>query len=92
MPGSPPRRVTEPGTSPPPSTRSNSATPVGTRSPSSPPMSASDTTAAGVGLGPAPDPDVAVDRSTSSTNVFHSPQPGQRPVHCGDAEPQSVQR
>ena len=28
----------------------------------------------------------------SSTNVFHSPQAGQRPIHFGDSYPQELQK
>jgi hypothetical protein len=30
--------------------------------------------------------------STSSISVFQAPQPGQRPVHCGDLVPHSLQQ
>jgi hypothetical protein len=32
------------------------------------------------------------DGERSSTRVFHSPQPGQRPIHLEAAWPQSVQQ
>ena len=90
MPGSPPRRVTEPGTSPPDRTRSNSSTPVGT-------AAASDTSTEDSGTG-MPDRSssstarTSGPRAASSTRVFHSPQVGQRPAQRAVVEPQSMQR
>ena len=90
IPGSPPRRVTEPGTRPPESTRSNSSTPVGT-------AVASDRSTEESGTGMAERSSASTARTNdpscaSSTRVFHSPQEGHRPVHLAEVEPQSMQR
>ena len=95
MPGEPPSSTSEPGTIPPPSTRSNSPMPVcsrgtgrvstadsGTRPPRRPPRRR------------APRRDRAPDAPSahaSSTSVFHSPQPGQRPLQRGVWCPQDEQ-
>ena len=78
-PGSPPSSVTEPGTTPPPSTRSSSATPVGIGS--TPSIGTSPIGRAGSTT--APIATAAGGASTSSTIVFHSPQPSHRPAHLG---------
>ena len=90
IPGDPPRRTSEPGTSPPPSTRSSSATPVCRRL-----AAGALTSRSGTGS-PAPPPPVPAVGARArprrapppcgrgvSTRVFHSPQPGQRPVQAG---------
>ncbi len=86
MPGSPPRRVTEPGTSPPSSTRSSSPMPVGRASPRRASMSWSSCSSA-IGRGIV----AGVSPPTSSTSVFHSPHPAHWPDHFGCAVPHSVQ-
>lgn len=87
IPGSPPTRIADPRTMP-PRTRSISAMPVRMRSPSS-------ASIASMGCGApenekdarpdAPAPPAAVSRNSSSTKVFHSPQPGHLPNHFGES-------
>ena len=91
MPGAPPISTSEPGTSPPPSTLSSSPMPVLRRSCRGVATSASATgcTAALDRLA-APPARVACDR-LSSTSVFHSPQPGQRPAQRAVSCPQAEQ-
>ena len=85
-PGSPPISTSEPGTRPPPSTRSNSSIPVEMRSESVSATSASARTGRPTGARR----DVARSR-TSSTIVFHSPQPEHWPSHLGDSWPHWLQ-
>src|SRR5690242_7089236 len=92
MPGEPPSRTTEPGTRPPPSTRSSSSMRVSRRS-----ALGALTSRSGTGRGAAvacvrdgpprrpPGPPVRL----TSASVFHSPQPGQRPVHASAEWPHS---
>ena len=90
MPGSPPRRVTEPGTSPPDSTRSNSSTPVGRAT-----ASETSTDDSGTGIDDrsrASTAETSGPSWASSTRVFHSPHEGQRPAHRAVVDPQSMQR
>src|SRR5690606_15786437 len=81
MPGSPPRRTTEPGTTPPPSTRSSSAKPVAQRLSREGSMSCRRWTAA---------PEAAAGRDgqgASKARLFHAWHDGQRPNHRGDSYP-----
>src|SRR5215207_782064 len=87
IPGEPPRSTSEPGTSPPPSTRSSSAMPVVRRATATALTSARRTGRAAL-------PGVAARRAgagCSSTSVFHSPQPRQRPCHFRASWPQAEQ-
>ena len=91
IPGSPPKRITEPGTIPPPKVLSISVICVGNLF--SPATSISDNLTAFLTL-------VPVDNKTEagyslleafiSSIVFHSPQRGQRPNHCRDSAPHSL--
>src|SRR3954469_12039754 len=84
MPGEPPSSTSEPGTRPPPSTRSSSPMPVCSRGTRSTATSRSGTGRAAAPAPPPPRPAAPPARGAgarSSTSVFHSPQPGQRPCH-----------
>ena len=93
IPGSPPTKTSDPGTIPPPSTRSNSRLFVCTR------VSSCETTFAKRSGFNCRDelctnaaPRLAFFSSTnSSTSVFHSLQPGQRPIHLADSYPHDWQ-
>src|SRR5579875_894830 len=91
-PGSPPIKTSDPGTSPPPSTRSTSPIPRTTRGASSRDTSVIGVATAGGAAAAARPPTVPPPRdgagTGSSTNVFHPPQPGQRPSHFADSYPQ----
>ncbi len=85
MPGSPPRRISDPGTRPPPSTRFSSPMPVSMRSMS---RSRISFTRCASARGMPGRRIAAVDGSfaaTCSAKVFHSPHAGQRPSHLGDS-------
>ena len=87
MPGEPPISTREPGTMPPPRTRSSSLMPVRMRA-----TWVASTCLSGKGVAAA----VpfwrafagAVGSGAVSTSVFHSPQPGQRPVQAMATWPQ----
>ena len=79
----------EPGTRPPPSTRSSSPIPVVIRS-AAPASTSASLTGRTARLERLPPPAGAAARC-SSTKVFHSPQPGQRPCHFGLSWPQAEQ-
>src|SRR5580765_3260091 len=81
-PGSPPSNIKAPGTTPPPSTRSNSAMPVGMRRVSMLVISSKGTGLESQDRGTSSEADIR-----SSTNVFHSWQDGQRPIHLGELWP-----
>ena len=83
-PGSPPTSTSEPGTRPPPSTRSSSSRPVG-----HPGRVGGRHVAQGMGAGGTHAPPGGRRSITSSTIVFHSPQPPQRPIHLGLRWPQA---
>ena len=97
MPGEPPSRTSEPGTRPPPSTRSSSPMPV--REPRRALRRCTSRSGTGAAGGRAPATPAAPARARgragagarSSTSVFHSPQPGQRPCHFGLCVPQAEQ-
>ena len=99
IPGSPPTKTRDPLTTPPPNTRSSSSYPVFIRSCSSSWISDS---LAGFILMPVtpPDPVLEIPRfpeasafaTGSSTNVFHSRQPGHWPSHFADSNPHSLQK
>ena len=94
IPGEPPRSTSEPGTIPPPTTRSSSARPVTSRATGSASTCASGTgRAAGAEprrAPPEPPEPPPVWTGRSSTSVFHSPQPGQRPSQPAVSWPHSV--
>ena len=93
MPGAPPISTSEPGTMPPPSTRSSSPMPVLKRGECPAATSASGTGFAAL-AGAARDsraPALTGSATRSSTIVFHSSQPGQRPCHLGLALPHCEQ-
>jgi hypothetical protein len=83
-PGSPKSSVVEPAMNPPPSTRSSSPTPVEHTVAVDSPRSRSEVVAGAHAARV-----LALVRSSSS--VFHSPQPGQRPAQRGVVAPQSRQ-
>jgi hypothetical protein len=92
IPGDPPMSTSDPGTIPPPRTRSSSAMPVPIRATCSASTSRNGVgrTALADALPPGPPPRGA-ETLRSSTSVFHSPQPGQRPCHFGLSCPHEEQ-
>ena len=94
IPGSPPSRTSDPGTTPPPSTRSSSPSPVVSR-PVTGSSSASATATGAARAAPpaaAPWPRTGPRAATSSTRLFHSPQPAQRPCQRPSSCPHAWQR
>ena len=94
MPGSPPTSVREPCTIPPPRTLSSSPIPVEKRA-SSPTVTSDSTAGATLSLlsetaEARPPADALL--TLSSTNVFHSLQPGHCPIHLEDSYPQFWQK
>src|SRR5262249_17596805 len=83
-PGSPPSNTSAPATTPPPKTRSNSATPVEIRGVSVADDICSNKTGVESQDGGAAAAGAVI---FSSTNVFHSWQVGQRPIHLGEVWP-----
>ena len=89
MPGSPPKSISAPGTMPPPNTRSISPKVVDIRAIEE--ISISGKAVGFVDWFPTPREGVRlclVSLMISSTNVFHSPHCGQRPIHLEDSAPQ----
>ena len=95
IPGAPPISTSEPGTIPPPSTLSSSPIPVLRRSCSAAATSPSATGATRRRRVPAPraarGAAPPAGRRTSSTSVFHSPQPGHCPAQRAVSWPQAEQ-
>ena len=87
IPGAPPISTTDPGTIPPPSTRSSSPIPLASRG-----ISGALTSPSATGTGTlAPLRAGAARPRGSSTSVFHSAHPGQRPCQRGSSCPQLAQ-
>src|SRR5579864_856536 len=90
IPGAPPISTIDPATSPPPSTTSSSPMPVPIRACSPAATSARTSGRIALARSPPPRPALALGSRTSSTSVFHSPQPAQRPsqraLWCPQAE------